>query len=248
MTTPYTWGTLKIAVAAALVQGQYPWTSNLPSAFVELLPTSTSYAEGRIARDLVLLNSRAVAPVILWIDSAAPQFLPPLASMTPPLIIIEGVDVLVAGRAYAYDKTSLDALQVIWPDPTVLMAPDAAEWIGRYWAMQDDQTAILAPTPDRPYSANVTGLFIQTPLSPSQSQSYIATVYGDLMFAATMLHLSGALLRNFGAAQDEPRMAQSWEGTYQALLPGAKAEEARRRGLVPDVETPPAGPAAPGRA
>jgi hypothetical protein len=225
--TAYTWNSLQAAVQTSLVQG-----ASLPADFTTLFPSATSYAEGRIGRDLVLLNTRLTDQSLFTVSGS--NTLPALSAMPVPLTVVEGVALVQNGVAYEYDKTSLDVIDLFWPSQTLTLSPAAAEWIGRYWAMYQDQYIILSPTPDGVYNANVTGLFIQTPMSNANQNTYIGTVYGDLMFCAVMIFMHGGLTRNFGAQADEPRAAQSWENQYQTLFPGCEAEEARRRGLTVD--------------
>lgn len=233
--TSYTYASLETAVVAALVQAQSPYTA-IPPDFAELFPDATSYAEGRIARDLVLLNTRAQRGGATTASSQAflLSSLTAPAGLDQPILVVEGVSLTVSGAAYEYDKVSLDTINLLWPQSSLTLAPNAADWIGRWWAMENDTTILLAPTPDAIYPITVTGLFLQTPLSSSNTITYISKVYGDLMFCAVMLFMSGALLRNYGAQADEPRMAQSWKGQYHNLLPGCESEEARRRGLTVD--------------
>ena len=242
MTTPFTWSTLEVAVAAALVQGVSPWTS-LPADFTELFPVATSYAEGRICRDIVLLNNREQNYSLSTTVAARTLS---LASITPILVAVEGVALItpsgtsspLAGTREPFDAASLDVIDQIWPQESATLAPNLADFIGRYWAMRDDANIVIAPTPDAIYTVEITGLFIPAPISATNTSTYISTVYPDLLFAAVMKHMTGALLRNFGAQADDPRQSQSWEGVYQELLGAARHEELRRRGLAPDDPAP----------
>jgi len=239
VTTPYTWTTLEASIAAALVQAPSPYTS-LPADFAQLFPHATSYAEGRIARDLVLLNTRETDTSLS--TTAGSRVLPPLSGMTLPIIVPEYVALVVSGTYVPFVHASLDLINFTWPQQALTQSPTATDQSARMWALRDDQTVVLAPTPDAVYTAAITGLFIMKPMSATNPTTYIGNVYGDLLFVAVMIFLSGALTRNYGASGDEPTQAISWENQYGRLLAGAKAEEARRRGLIPDVERPPAAP------
>lgn len=234
MTTPYTWTSLQTSVAVALVQAPSPYTS-LPPNFVQEFPNAVSYAEGRIARDLVLLNSRSEAAngsVTGGSQLFSLGTLTPPAGLSLPMVVVERIDLISSGVAYFYDRASLDFVRIIWPQPSLTLAPSLA--LGRFWAPLNDSTVVLAPTPDQSYPAVVTGLFVQSPMSSGNPTTYIGSVYGDLLFAAVMIFLSGALTRNYGAQADEPQQAMSWEQQYGRLLAGAESEEARRRGLSVD--------------
>lgn len=231
--TAITWSGLQSAVAAALVQAPSPYTS-LPPDFTTLFPIATSYAESRICTEIVLLNTRTEDTSL---STTANTRTLSLAGMSKPVIVQEGFGLVASGVTYSYDKTTLDVIDLIWPQSSLTLAPSAADWIGRYWAPLNDSTIVIAPTPDAAYVATVTGLFQPTPMSSGNPTTYISTVYPDLLFAAVMQHLTGSLLRNFGSQADEPKIAQSWENEFQTLLGPAKAEERRRRGLAPD-DTP----------
>lgn len=235
--TAYTWATLETSVIAALAQVPSPYTSP-PANFTQLFPNATSYAEGEITRDLVLLNQRgqsststASSNYLINVGSlGAPSGL--TYALQQPLVVVEGVDVAVSGQSYPYDRASLDFVQAIWPNPTLTLAPASAT--GRFWAPLNDATIWLAPSLDQTYTATITGLWTPAPLSASNVNTYIAANYGDLMFAAVMVWMSGGLLRNYSAMAAEPQQALSWKVVYADLLPGCQAEEARRRGLSVD--------------
>ncbi len=58
--------------------------------------------------------------------------------------------------------------------------------------------------------------------------SFISQYLPDLLIMASMVYIS-AYQRNFGRQSDDPQMAQSYEGQYQALLKSATVEEARKK-------------------
>jgi hypothetical protein len=66
------------------------------------------------------------------------------------------------------------------------------------------------------------------PLSQSNSPTWISTYLPDLFIMASMVYVS-AYQRNFGRVNDDPQMAQTYEGQYMALLNGARTEEFRKK-------------------
>jgi hypothetical protein len=58
--------------------------------------------------------------------------------------------------------------------------------------------------------------------------TFISTYLPDMLIMASMVYIS-AYQRNFGRMSDDPAMAQSYEGQYQALLRGAVVEEYRKK-------------------
>lgn len=95
------------------------------------------------------------------------------------------------------------------------------------WAPFTDQIILLGPTPGNTYGLECVGRVRPQPLSGAYTPWLWANL-GDLAFAAAMYFMC-AQMKNFGAQADDPKMAVSWKDTYDKLLPGAVADETRRR-------------------
>lgn len=248
----YNYYTLQDALVAALAQAPYPYTV-LPPDWPTMYESALLYAEHRISRDLVLLAERVIDDTLTTV--AGNRYLDMSMMYWGQLTVVENVSLISPagasidqGTRISFDACSLDALDVAWPQQSQVYPPDQSTWIGRYWAMRDDHLVALAPTPDDAYVAVFTGLRYPISLSRCKTTTYISTWYPDLLFAACMIWLSGALKRNFGSQADDPQQAMSWERTYTMdLLPPAKDEELRRRSLEPDTLRPAAAPAPPAR-
>jgi hypothetical protein len=74
----------------------------------------------------------------------------------------------------------------------------------------------------------VFGTIRPTPLSASNTSTYLTAHLSDLFFAACMCSISG-YQRDFGAQADDPKQAQSWENQYAMRLNSANREEMRRK-------------------
>lgn len=244
-----TWTTLESALLAMLAQAPSPYNV-IPPDFAELFPQATSYAEGRIYKELVLLATRTENSTSLSTASGVRSLA--LAGMTPNVIIVqEGFGLVTpagatpsTGTIQWFTKTSLDFIDRYWPQQSATMSPATAGVTDRFWAPLDNNTFVFAPTPDAAYHAVIPGLYQPTPISAGNPSTYLSTIYPELLTMACMVWLSGALLRNFGAQSDDPRQAVSWEQQYQTLKAAAEAEELRRRGLTPDLAQPPPPPQA----
>lgn len=248
-----TWTTLQTELQAICARIPAPYTVT-DQAFQTLFPQATQYAENRIYRDIPMLAQRTQDTSLVTasgsrsIDLSATA-LPAIVPERLALLIPAGAT-LGTGTQVQFIPVSLDFIDMVWPQQNTTMAPAAA--VATYWALRDDHTAIVAPTPDAIYTVVLTGLFQQTPIGAGNPTTYLATIYPELMTAACMVFISGALLRNYGSQADEPRMALSWESQYQALMQAARAEELRRRaqGTFP-LDNPPrpqvAAPAVPVR-
>jgi hypothetical protein len=208
----------------------------IPPDFASLYPRATSYAESRICQEIPLLANRT-RNTTLSVTGGSPVL--DLAPITPPLMVQEGFALVTPTGAWAFDKASLDFIEMFWPTGSASMNPSLADNIGRYWAMRDETIMVLAPTPDATYQAVSTGLFQPTPISAAVPSTYLSTTYPDLLVAGCMVFMEGALRRNFGAQADDPKQALSWEGQYVQLRDACAFEEARRRGIAPNIPRPP---------
>jgi hypothetical protein len=228
-----TWTTLQTTLMVALSQGPAPYTI-IPTAFAALLPQATSYAEQRIYREIVPLNERTQNTSLA--TTASSRFIS-LTAASQTILTVEGFSLIYPagttipslGTRLVFDATSLDAIDTIWPQESVTMDPSLATYLGRYWALLDDHTLVFAPTVPAIYTAIITGTFEITPISATNPTTYLSTIYPDLLIAACMVFLTGALTRNYGAQGDDPKQAVSWENQYQLLVKGAVLEEQRRR-------------------
>lgn len=243
--TAQTWNSLQTTLLAALSKTQPPYTT-VPADFAALYPQATSYAEGRIYRDVPMLAQRA-QNTSLTTTASSRQIA--LSGLSPSLLVAEGLALITpsgtsspaSGTRVWYDEASLDLIDLVWPSEATTAAPSVLDpAYPRYWAMRDASTIVLCPTPDKAYTVELTGLFQQTPISSTNPSTYLSTTYPEILEAACMVFLAGALMHNFGAMADLPAQSISWEKVYQDLLPGVRSEEARRRGVIPDGPTPPA--------
>lgn len=232
--TALTYDTLQTELLVALAQAPPPYNT-VPPDFAALYPRAISYAEGRICQEVPFLANRSQNATL---STAAGSGQLDLSTLTPPIVVQESFSLVTPAGSWAFDKATLDFVNLFWPNPAVTMDPGKADNIGRYWALLNDRTVVIVPTPDAAYQAVSTGLFQPTPLSAMTPSTYLSTTYPDLLVAACMLWLEGTLRRNFGAASDDPKAAMSWAGQYETLKASCAFEEARRRGIAPNIPHP----------
>lgn len=240
-----TWTSLQQTLLVMLAQSPSPYNV-IPPNFTALFPQATSYAEGRIYKDLVLLATRQQNTSLTTVGGARSLDLSTMVNTKGgPIIVPEGLRLIVpSGDQVPFDEASLDVVDLLWPNPATTATPTISDWAPRYWAMLDNNLLVMCPTPDSAYTAVITGLYQPTPISAANPSTYISTVYPELLEAACMVFLTGGLIRNFGAQAADPAMSVSWESQYQALKDIALYEEMRRRGLTPDIARPSTPPAA----
>jgi hypothetical protein len=112
----------------------------------------------------------------------------------------------------------------VWGIETAPSTPS----IPKYYAMITDQEIIVGPPPDAGYAVEVTGTIRPTPLSASNSTTYISLYLSDLLISASMIFVAG-WMKNYGAAVDDPQQGVSWEMHYGKQFASANIEEARKK-------------------
>lgn len=209
---------------------------NNPNAtqFQDFIPTIIDNAEQRIYREIPFLTERRQTSPAVTVSG---ENRIDITTATTPCVTVEQFALFTPAGATApplgqgvrvnyLGPVSLDFLNMVWPDTVATSAPGA---IQGYWAMYDDKTVVLAPTPDGAYYTGMTGLFRPETMSATNQTTYLGTNYPDLLLSACMI-LGAAWERNFGSQADDPKMASSWEQLYEVQKTSALAEEGRRRG------------------
>ncbi len=193
--------------------------------FVANLPSCIDYSEQRMYRELDLLSTvtRQTGALVVGTRNFT------LPSTAGRFVVVNGINVITpaaqtnpdAGTRVPLVPTSRDVLDVIWPSATGAGVPNQ-------FAMITDQQVIVGPAPDMAYTAEVIGTIRPTPLSASNTTTYLTLYLPDLFLAASMIWMSG-FMRNFGAQSDNPQMSQSWEAQYEKLFTSANVEAQRSR-------------------
>lgn len=190
--------------------------------FLNILPDIIDYAEQRLYRELDILNT-VVTDSSAALTSGNRNFTLPQSNGR--FVVTNGFNVYTpAGSTNSRVQlipVSRDVLDAIYP------SADGAD-VPSMIAMITDQTVIVGPWPDANYTVEVIGTIRPTPLSATNTTTYLTLYLPDLMVAASMIFASG-YQQNFGAQSDNPQMASSWEGQYEKLIPSAGVEEQRKR-------------------
>ena len=242
-----TWTALQQTFLAVTVKAQPPYDpTTAPPDFVQLLPQATSYAEQRIYTDIPFLGHRASnSSLTTAMGKRTINLSAMINTAGGPIIVPESLRLITpagntpnTGTRVPFVRGSTFLIDSIWPIEGTTQAPSLTSYVPNYWAMVDAQTIIVAPTPDNAYTVEIDGLFQPTPISADNPATYISTTYPALLEAACMVFLQGALLHNYGSQMDNPQAGLSWEALYQQLMQSARAEEMRRRGMMPDMPLP----------
>jgi hypothetical protein len=207
-----------------------PSTPPVDPYFAQILPACIDYAEQRIYRDLDIQSTTTSGTL------SATAGTPFLALPENPIVYV--VESLFVSQLASGAQPPIGIGTMLTPvDKNFLMAtyPPAywstAQGQPRFYYVQDQTQIQIGPCPDQNYQFEMTYTYRPAPLSASNTTTILTQIWPDLFLAASMVFMSG-YQKNFGSQADDPKMAQSWEAQYQALLKGAMDEEARKKNMA----------------
>lgn len=190
--------------------------------YLIVLPNIIDDAEQRVYRELDLLST--------IVRDSSGVLVANSRSFTFPqhFVVSESINVYtpvntVTNRNQLVPVTR-EFLDAVWPNEASTTTPS----VPQYYAMITDQQIIVGPPPDAAYSMEVVGTIRPTPLSASNTTTYLTLYLPDLFMAASMVFAAG-YQQNFSAMGDNPQQALSWEAHYQALVKSADIEENRKK-------------------
>ena|SRR5215467_8603206 len=198
--------------------------NNFPNG---IIPAAIDYAEGRLYRELDL-------PVVSIIDtsvtcSSGVQSLVLSTAQGEPLVI-EALNLFSSAGTTSSNATrvpltpaSRAILDTVYP--TALSSQCG---LPEFFARIENTTVILGPVPDQAYGVEMQATVRPSPLSASNSSTWLTQNVPELMIAASMIFMSG-YMRDFGAQSDNPQMAQSWESQYQNLMKAMSVDAERMK-------------------
>lgn len=213
---------------------QYPITSAAsatPSSsadFNNILPRCFEYTEGRIYRELDFIVARTFDTSTNLTANTRTVTLPTVTQF----FVIQGVNAIspataatpAQGKRNRLELASNDFIDLVWP----IEQGGTLNTLPQYAVLFNTTTMIVAPTPDANYPLEFIGIIRPALLAYNNTSNYITLSYPELYIAACMVFMTG-FQRDFGAQSDDPKMAMSWESTYQTLKSSALEEEQRRK-------------------
>jgi hypothetical protein len=198
-------------------------SSTLTTTNIPLLNAMIDYAELRIYRELDFLNTQK--------DSDTSDLTIGTRTITIPgnIFIVNSAYIVTpastasnAGTRIPLSRVSLEFLNFIWNTT-------ATKGVPTYFALENDTTIVVAPTPDDTYRINCVGVYRPFPLYTSTGGTFITDNLSDLFVAASCVWGFGGINQNFGSAADDPQSAQSWENQYQQIKNGVQIEALRQK-------------------
>ena len=189
--------------------------------FVQILPSVIDYAEGRCYRDLDLLST-VVVDTSTTLTSNTRDFTLPTPAQGD-YDIIDQINILEDSVRTPLTPVSRDVLDFIWPTATSTSASQRPQ----VFAMTTNTTVTVGPPSGESITLETIGRVKPTPLSDSNTTTFLTTQLPDLFLAASMIFASG-WQKNFGSQADNPAQAVSWEGQYMKLLASADQYSSRQ--------------------
>lgn len=119
---------------------------------------------------------------------------------------------------------TMDFLDAIWPNEAASSTPSIPD----YYAMLSDQEIVVGPPPDAAYTMEVLGTIRPSPLSITNTQTYLTLYLPDLFLAESLIFGYG-YMKDFGAMADDPKGSISWTAHYNDLFASANTEENRKK-------------------
>ena len=230
MTTGLTYTTYKTQIATmAVVEETDP-------AFVTILPQMLTYAENRIYRDLdFLFTSTSVTGYQFSTGNRQLTIPYNLADGSGNFVVSEQINVITpAGTSNPNIGTRVPLLPTTKEFLDAVYGASTYTGVPKYFAPFNDNLFLVGPFPDASYFVEVVGTYRPVSLSDASTwngaagTTFISTYLPETLIMASMVYIS-AYQRNFGRMNDDPQMAQSYEGQYQALVKTAMSEESRKK-------------------
>jgi len=194
--------------------------------YLIILPQMITYAENRMYRDLDFLFT-SISTTAYGLTAGNRQITVPAGIFVVPeqinLITPSGTSDPNAGTRVPLLPTTKEFLDQVYGSGI-----SANRGQPKYFAPFGDFTFLVGPYPSVNYTCELIGTYRPDSLSATNPTTFISLYLPDLFIMASMVYVS-AYQRNFGRANDDPQMAQSYEGQYQTLLKSALMEENRKK-------------------
>lgn len=196
--------------------------------FLVAVPRIIDDSEQRLYRELQLLST-VVRDTSSHLNANSRSFT--LPSSLGTFVVLQGINVITPAGATVSTGTrnpltpnSQGYIDFCWPSET---AP-ASNTCPTYFAMITNNQVIVGPSPGQDFNVEVTGTIRPTPLSATNTTTYLTTYLPDLFFAESCIAAFG-YQRDWGATSDDPQSGATWEAHYQKLLQSANVEEHMKR-------------------
>lgn len=190
------------------------------AGFLAIFPTFIDDAEQLCYRELDLVASSVTVNGTATANSRS--FTLPTSS--GHIIVVDAINVIDGSNVrHTVRPATREGIDFLYPSEAAPYTP----CIPQQFCRPDDTRILYGPAPDQAYTVEVVGTIRPTPLSASNTTTFLTLYLSDLFFAAAMISASG-YMRNFGMQADDPKMAVSWQSVFDRRLASARKEELRK--------------------
>ncbi len=195
--------------------------------FAGIMGGIIDYAEGRLWRELDLPIASVTDTSVVCASGVRSIN---LSTTQGTLLVIQTLNLFSSAGTTSSNGTRLPLLpasqaviDAIYPSATSSNCGQP-----QYFTRLSDVQIVFGPTPDQAYRTEVIATTRPNPLSATNQTTWLSLNVPELLVAAGMVFAAGHM-RDFGAQSDNPQMAQSWEGQYQALFKSMDVDSARMK-------------------
>jgi len=175
-----------------------------------------SNTEFRILRDVDSDNNRAYAQA----DIVAGQRYVNTPLVSDQTLIIRSCQ--ITNSTGGADNSSRSFLEYRDTNFISEYNPTGVQGVPKYYSYWDEDTIVLAPTPDQNYNMQINYILKPTGLSSSNTETYLSKEFPNgLLYAC--------LVEAYGFLKGPPDMIQFYEGKYKQALEGFTVEQMGRR-------------------
>lgn len=195
------------------------------AGFVTALPTIIQDAEQRVYRELDLIST-VVSDASEALTAGRRSFALPGGNA---FYVIEQINIITpAGTTDPELGTRNPVLPATKDVLNMLYPSNAGAGVPAVFARITQSTLVFGPWPDANYTVEVVGTQRPTPLSDTNTNTFLTQYLPDVFFAAAMVFACG-YQKNFSAMGDQPQSAVAWEQHYEKLKTSAAVEELRKK-------------------
>lgn len=197
-----------------------PWDE---TEFQIMIPDTINYAEQRMYRELNLISTR-IANTSANLTANSRSFT--LPTNLGNFITVTGMNVITpvgttpssGGKRNQLVSRSRMLVDYVADYETA----SAASVIPSMYYMRDQSTVIVGPSPGAAFNMEVIGTIRPTPLSSSNTTTFLTIYLPDMFISASMIYVCGHM-------KDYAAQMQSWEAQYKIQFESANLEETRKR-------------------
>ncbi|HZS57542.1 MAG TPA: hypothetical protein VFA65_24290 [Bryobacteraceae bacterium] len=191
------------------------------TTFTDMLPHMIGYTEKRIYTDFDFLCTLASQTTTLTTNTRT-------IALQTNVIVPQSLNILSPFQGLT--RVGIDFINNIYPATATSALPE-------YWALIGNPgigtnitagayNVILGPAPDMAYTLETIGTVRPTPLSETNTTTFISTYCPELFVAGAMVFGFG-YQRDFGGQSDNPQAAMSWNAQYEAIKASVNTEQLR---------------------